>query len=36
MDNMNIQVVQELSGRYLKIAVEKKAGDFGEEVLRYK
>lgn len=35
MDNMNIQVVQELSGRYLKIAVEKKAGDFGEEVLRY-
>lgn len=35
MNNMNIQVVQELSGRYLKITVEEKTGDFGEEVLRY-
>lgn len=35
MNNMNIEVVQELSGRYLKIAVEEKSGNFGEEVLRY-
>lgn len=32
---MKIEMIQELTGRYMKITVEEKAGDFGERILRY-
>lgn len=32
---MEIEMIQELTGRYMKITVEEKTGDFGEGILRY-
>lgn len=35
MDGMQVEIVQEFTGRYMKITTEERSGDFGAEVLRY-